>query len=213
MLSSAVNHAKEAVRLVQTLGHHSDKAKEKVIILGAAGRDFHDFITYWSKQPNVEVVCFTAAQIPGIDDRTFPSEMCNNDLNNNRYPNGVKIFPEHMIEELVERFGANTVTMAYSDLSYATVQSLASRANAAGCKFVQLPPHLTMVESTKPVISVCASRTGVGKSQATRYVAKVCPSVCSTWPCSLLNSVEQSFFVVLQRQRFEGCCYSASNAL
>ncbi len=159
--------------MVKTFRHHKDEVSEKVIILGAAGRDFHDFITYWSKQPSVEVVCFTAAQIPGIDDRTFPSEMCNNDLNSNRYPNGVKIFPEDKLEELVARFGATTVAMAYSDLSYDTVQSLASRANATGCKFVQLPPHLTMVESSKPVISVCASRTGVGKSQATRYVAKV----------------------------------------
>ena len=175
MLSGAMKQAKEVV-----FGHHRHTDQgltEKVIILGAAGRDFHDFITYWSKQPNVEVVCFTAAQIPGIDDRMFPSEMCNNDLNNNRYPNGVKIFPEQMLEELVERFGANTVVMAYSDLSYATVQSLASRANAAGCKFVQLPPHLTMVKSSKPIVSICASRTGVGKSQATRYVAKVGPTV------------------------------------
>ncbi|GAX10449.1 hypothetical protein FisN_21Lh147 [Fistulifera solaris] len=173
MLSGAVQQVKKSFApMVKTFGHHKDELTEKVIILGAAGRDFHDFITYWSKQPNVEVVCFTAAQIPGIDDRTFPSEMCNNDLNNNRYPNGVKIFPEDKLEELVARFGATTVAMAYSDLSYDTVQSLASRANAAGCKFVQLPPHLTMVESSKPVISVCASRTGVGKSQATRYVAK-----------------------------------------
>lgn len=173
--ADAILQAKQAVLtpLVNLFGSQDNERKEKVIILGAAGRDFHDFITYWSKQSNVEVVCFTGAQIPGIENRTFPSEMCNNDLNNNRYPNGVKIYPEHMLEELIKRFDANTVAMAYSDLSYDTVQSLASRANAAGCKFVQLPPHLTMVQSSKPVISVCASRTGVGKSQATRYVAKV----------------------------------------
>lgn len=185
MLSGAMLQAKQALLapLVKTLGSQTNEVTEKVIILGAAGRDFHDFITYWSKQPNVEVKCFTGAQIPGIENRTFPSEMCNNDLNNNRYPDGVKIFPEHMLEELVERFGANTVAMAYSDLSYDTVQSLASRANAAGCKFVQLPPHFTMVESSKPVISVCASRTGVGKSQATRYVAEVCRNFRSCLLC------------------------------
>lgn len=147
--------------------------KEKVIILGAAGRDFHDFITYWSKAPNVEVKCFTGTQIPGIDRRHFPAELCNNDVNGNKYPNGLKIYPEAQLEELVTRLGANTVTLAYSDLNYDTVQSLAARANAAGCKFVQLPPAYSMVESTKPVISICASRTGVGKSQTTRYVAKV----------------------------------------
>jgi len=150
-----------------------DNPKDRLIILGAAGRDFHDFITYWSVQPNVDVKCFTGNQIPGIERRTFPSTMCNNDKNNNKYPDGVKIFPEQMLEELVQKYDANTVTLAYSDLSYDTVQSLAARANAAGCKFVQLPPKFTMVESIKPVISICASRTGVGKSQTTRYVAEV----------------------------------------
>lgn len=110
--------------------------------------------------------------------------MCNNDKNGNKYPEGLKIFPESSLEELVEHYDANTVALAYSDLSYDTVQSLAARANAAGCKFVQLPPHLTMVESTKPVVSICASRTGVGKSQTTRYIAKVSKViaiVCITW--------------------------------
>jgi hypothetical protein len=154
-------------------------SNEKVIILGAAGRDFHDFITYWSTAPNADVKCFTGAQIPGIDHRVFPSEMCNNDNNFNKYPNGLKIYPESSLEDLVKRFDADTVALAYSDLSYDIVQSLASRANAAGCKFVQLPPKLTMVESTKPIVSVCASRTGVGKSQTTRYIAKVSPHTCS----------------------------------
>lgn len=147
--------------------------KENVIILGAAGRDFHDFITYWSTEKHVDVKCFTGAQIPGIDRRVFPSSMCNNDKNENKYPDGLKIYPENELEELVQRFRADTVALAYSDLSYDTVQSLASRANAAGCKFVQLPPKYTMVESVKPIVAVCASRTGVGKSQTTRYVAKV----------------------------------------
>jgi predicted GTPase len=146
-------------------------AKDNVIILGAAGRDFHDFITYWSKKPNVVVTAFTGQQIPGIDHRTFPKELCNNHLNGNLYPNGIKIHPEATLEELIRQTKANTCALAYSDLSYETVGSLASRVNAAGCKFVQLSPVHTMVESTKPVIAVCASRTGVGKSQTTRYIA------------------------------------------
>ena len=145
--------------------------KENVIILGAAGRDFHDFITYWSKQPDTEVKAFTGQQIPGIDHRKFPAELCNNHLNGNLYPKGIQIYPEATLEKLIRQTKATTCALAYSDLSYDTVGSLASRVNAAGCKFVLLPPEITMVESTKPVIAVCASRTGVGKSQTTRYIA------------------------------------------
>jgi predicted GTPase len=144
---------------------------ENVIILGAAGRDFHDFITYWSKEPRVQVKCFTGTQIPGIDRRHFPADMCNNELNGNRYPNGLSIHPEHDLESLIRKYDATTCALAYSDLEYTTVQSLASRANAAGCKFVQLPPTATMLRSYKPVIAICASRTGCGKSQTTRYIA------------------------------------------
>jgi predicted GTPase len=149
----------------------SSRDGERVIILGAAGRDFHDFITYWSKRPDVHVTAFTGQQIPGIDNRTFPASLCNNHLNGNKYPAGIKIYPEAELEHLIHLTDADTCTLAYSDLSYDTVQSLASRVNASGCKFLQLPPALTMVPSRKPVIAVCASRTGVGKSQTTRYVA------------------------------------------
>jgi len=145
--------------------------RDKVIILGAAGRDFHDFQFFWSTAPNTEVMCFTAKQIPGISGRRFPPEMCKNDVNGNRYPEGLMIYPEDDLEELILSFGANTCALAYSDLSYATAQSLASRVNATGCKFIQLPPSLTQVKSTKPVIAVCATRTGTGKSQTTRFIA------------------------------------------
>lgn len=145
--------------------------KERVIILGAAGRDFHDFITYWSRQPHVHVTAFTGQQIPGIDHRTFPAALCNNRFNNHAYPTGVPIHPEADLERLIEQTNADACALAYSDICYDTVQSLASRVTAAGCTFVQLPPKLTMIPSTKPVIAVCASRTGVGKSQTTRYVA------------------------------------------
>ena len=129
-------------------------------------------MTYWSKQPDVQVEAFTATQIPGIDSRHFPSEMCNNQYNNNLYPNGLQVHPESSLEELIESTKADTCALAYSDLSYDIVQKLAARVNTAGCKFVQLPPRLTMLESTKPVVSVCASRTGVGKSQTSRYIAR-----------------------------------------
>jgi len=149
-----------------------DDKVEKLIILGAAGRDFHDFMTYWSIQPNVDVQCFTGTQIPGIAGRLFPSELCNNDKNENRYPNGLMIYPENNLESLIQRFGATMCALAYSDLNYDTVQSLAARVNAAGCKFIQLPPALTQLHSTKPVIAVCATRTGTGKSQTTRFIAE-----------------------------------------
>ncbi|KAG7339443.1 cobalamin synthesis protein P47K [Nitzschia inconspicua] len=144
---------------------------DKVIILGAAGRDFHDFMVYWAVRPNTQVVCFTETQIPGIENRHFPKEMCRNDVNGNRYPDGIDIYPESQLEELIQRFEANICTLAYSDLSYHTVQSLASRVNTAGCQFVQLPPVATQIKSTKPLVSIVASRTGVGKSQTTRWVA------------------------------------------
>jgi len=145
---------------------------DNVIILGAAGRDFHDFMVYWSVKPNAVVKCFTAVQIPGISHRRFPPEMCNNDKNGNLYPDGLMVYPQDELERLIKRFDATTCALAYSDLSYDTVQSLAARANAAGCKFVQLPPALTQIQSTKPVIAICATRTGVGKSQTTRFVAE-----------------------------------------
>lgn len=144
---------------------------EKLIILGAAGRDFHDFMTYWSIQPNVVVQCFTGTQIPGIAGRLYPAELCHNDKNGNRYPNGLMIYNEQDLEKLIGDFGATMCALAYSDLNYDIVQSLAARVNASGCKFIQLPPALTQLHSTKPIISVCATRTGTGKSQTTRFIA------------------------------------------
>ena len=136
---------------------HKQAGDENVIILGAAGRDFHDFMTYWSTAPaNVHVKCFTGTQIPGIDKRIFPKELCHNDLNHNRYPDGIPIRPEQELEALIKQYNVDTCALAYSDLSYDTVQSLAARVTAAGAKFVQLPPQATMIKSIKPVISVCA---------------------------------------------------------
>ena len=128
-------------------------------------------MTYWSLQPNVSVVCFTSTQIPGIGGRLFPAEMCNNHKNGNRYPNGLMIYDQNELEALIEEHGVTMCALAYSDISYDKVQSLAARVNSKGCKFIQVPPALTQLQSSKPVVSICATRTGTGKSQTTRAIA------------------------------------------
>lgn len=97
--------------------------------------------------------------------------MCNNHKNGNRYPNGVEIYEQDDLEKLIEEFGVTMCALAYSDIKYDSVQSLAARVNAKGCKFIQIPPVLTQLPSTKPVIAICATRTGTGKSQTTRAIA------------------------------------------
>ena len=141
---------------------------KKVIILGAAGRDFHDFNVYWKQRIDVEVVCFTATQIPDIDGRVYPPELAGP-----RYPKGIPIHTEDRLEELIAEHGVTQVTMAYSDVSHEHVMHLASRAQAAGAGFRLLGSSQTMVPSTKPVIAVCAVRTGSGKSQTTRRVSQI----------------------------------------
>ncbi len=140
---------------------------KRVLILGAAGRDFHDFNTVFRDDPTVEVVGFTATQIPGIDSRTYPAA-----LSGARYPKGVPIFPEEQLEKLIRELKVDEVIMSYSDTAHATVMHLASRALAAGASFRLLTPKLTMLPSKKKVIAVTAARTGCGKSQAARYVAR-----------------------------------------
>ncbi len=144
------------------------EAKRRVIILGAAGRDFHDFNVYWGKQPDVEVVCFTATQIPNIDGRLYPPELAGE-----RYPEGIPIHDQSRLEELVAEHDVSEVALAYSDLSYETVGHLAARAQAAGATFSILGSRPSMVESVRPVISICAVRTGCGKSQTTRRVSEI----------------------------------------
>ena len=109
-------------------------------------------IWLWSKQPQTVVKAFTAQQIPGIDNHKFPSELCNNELNGNKYPAGIEIRPATTLEQLIQETEATTCALTYC------------RANATGCKFVQLPPKLTMVPSRKIVVAICASRAGVGES-------------------------------------------------
>jgi predicted GTPase len=140
----------------------------RVLILGAAGRDFHDFNTYFRENERYEVVGFTAAQIPRIENRRYPPELAGA-----RYPEGIPIHPESELEELVRSLGVHQVVLSYSDLRHETVMSLASRALAAGAGFRLLGPADTMLSSSLPVIAVCAVRTGCGKSQTCRYVARV----------------------------------------
>jgi predicted GTPase len=139
---------------------------QRIVIMGAAGRDFHDFNVVYRDDPSVHVVAFTATQIPGIADRWYPAELAGK-----RYPRGIPICREEELEELIGSEQVDTVVFAYSDVSHETVMHAASRALAAGADFTLLGPHRTMIPSSKPVIAVGATRTGSGKSQTTRHLA------------------------------------------
>jgi len=141
---------------------------ERVLIMGAAGRDFHDFNVVYRDAPSVEVVAFTATQIPGIADRRYPPELAGE-----RYPAGIPIRPEHELEALIRDLHVDTVVFAYSDVSHEQVMHAGSRAMAAGADFELLGPARTMLDSRRPVVAVCAVRTGSGKSQTSRHVASL----------------------------------------
>ncbi|MCH8968571.1 MAG: GTPase [Planctomycetes bacterium] len=142
--------------------------KTHVLIMGAAGRDFHDFNVYWKNRDDVEVVCFTATQIPNIEGRVYPPE-----LSGPRYPDGIQIHPEDDLERLIKEHNVDVVTLAYSDLPHEFVMHQGARVNAAGADFCLLSPEHTMIPSNKPVIAVCAVRTGCGKSQTSRRVSQI----------------------------------------
>lgn len=144
------------------------RAQERIIIVGAAGRDFHDFNVAFRDDPDARVVAFTAAQIPRIEGRRYPAALAGP-----RYPAGIPIEPEARLEALVAEHEATEVVLSYSDVTHAHVMHLASRALAAGAGFRLLGPRRTMLRSRRPVIAVCAVRTGCGKSPACRYVAGV----------------------------------------
>jgi predicted GTPase len=143
-------------------------AKRKLIIIGAAGRDFHNFNTRYREDESVEVVAFTAEQIPGIDDRTYPAELAGP-----LYPNGIPIRPEEELPQLIKDLGADECAFSYSDVRYEHVMGVAAIVQAAGASFNLLGPDDTEVKSSKPVISVCAVRTGCGKSQTSRRVIEL----------------------------------------
>ncbi|HXQ92521.1 MAG TPA: cyclic 2,3-diphosphoglycerate synthase [Nitrososphaerales archaeon] len=138
----------------------------RVIILGAAGRDFHNFLTFYKNNPHYRVVAFTATQIPGIEKRNFPSKLAGR-----RYPDGIPIFQEEKLPSLIKELRADEVVLAYSDLTHLDVMHKASIALASGASFGLLGPSDTMLHSKKPVIAVCAVRTGAGKSPATRRIS------------------------------------------
>ncbi|MGM0597242.1 MAG: cyclic 2,3-diphosphoglycerate synthase [Myxococcota bacterium] len=142
--------------------------KKRVLILGAAGRDFHNFNTYFRGNEEYEVVGFTATQIPQIDDRRYPPS-----LSGELYPEGIPIYSEDNLEKLIKENKIDECILAYSDLPHNTVMNLGSRVTAAGADYRILGPEKTMIKSSKPVISICAVRTGCGKSQTTRYVSDI----------------------------------------
>jgi predicted GTPase len=140
---------------------------KKVLIMGAAGRDFHNFNVVYRDDPETEVVAFTATQIPGIDDRRYPPELAGS-----RYPDGIRIHTEDQLTDLIADLGVDEVVFSYSDVSHEDVMHRASAALAAGASFGLLGPNATMLASTKPVVAICAVRTGAGKSQTTRAVVR-----------------------------------------
>ena len=142
--------------------------KDRVIIMGAAGRDFHNFNVYFRGNASYEVVAFTATQIPNIEDRTYPPALAGV-----HYPEGIPIHPETELARLIDDLHVDQVVFAYSDVAHEYVMHKASEVLAAGCDFRLLGPGATMLESTLPVISVCAVRTGAGKSQTSRRAADI----------------------------------------
>ena len=142
--------------------------KRKIIIVGAAGRDFHNFNTVYRDDDRSQVVAFTATQIPGIEGRTYPAELAGS-----LYPDGIPIHEEDRLEELIAELDADEVVFSYSDVSHEHVMHIASRALAAGADYRLLGPKATLLKATVPVVAVCAVRTGSGKSQTTRAVSRV----------------------------------------
>jgi predicted GTPase len=136
--------------------------------MGAAGRDFEQFNTLFRNDPNYEVVAFTATQIPFISNRTYPKE-----LSGKLYPRGIKIYDESELPTLIKSLKVDTCMLAYSDLPYQEVMRKASIVNSCGANFLLAAPQKSMLKSIKPVIAVCAVRTGAGKSPTTRYISKL----------------------------------------
>jgi predicted GTPase len=143
-------------------------SRTRVLIAGAAGRDFHNFNLVYRDRPEYEVVAFTATQIPNIDGRRYPPELAGS-----LYPDGIPILPESALEQLVREHEIDSVVFAYSDVTHEHVMHVGSRALAAGASYHLISPHDTMLSSDKPVVAVCAVRTGSGKSQTTRHVARL----------------------------------------
>ena len=142
--------------------------KKNVLIIGAAGRDFHNFNTYYRGNKDYKVVAFTAAQIPDIDGRKYPTELAG-DL----YPDGIPIYEEKALPELIKKHNINDCVFSYSDVTYNKVMEVSAIVNSAGANFILLGPNDTMIKSTKPLIAVGAVRTGCGKSQTSRRIIEL----------------------------------------
>ncbi len=142
--------------------------KTRTIIMGAAGRDFHNFNVYFRDNAEYEVVAFTATQIPNIDERKYPKELAGS-----LYPQGIPIYPESDLEKLIAEKKVELVVFAYSDVPHEYVMHKACLVNACGADFRLMGTNTTQIKSTKPVVSICAVRTGCGKSQTTRLVSKI----------------------------------------
>ncbi|MEI7482852.1 MAG: cyclic 2,3-diphosphoglycerate synthase [Elusimicrobiota bacterium] len=142
--------------------------KKRVLIMGAAGRDFHNFNVYYRDNADYEVVAFTAYQIPNIAGRKYPAELAGK-----LYPNGISIYEEKELQDLIKKLKVDEVVFAYSDVSFNTVMSKGSIVLACGADFKLLSGEHTYIKSKKPVVAVCAVRTGCGKSQTTRFIASL----------------------------------------
>ncbi len=142
--------------------------RRNVIIIGAAGRDFHNFNTYFRDNEGYNVIAFTAAQIPDIDDRKYPAELAGK-----LYPDGIPIFNESALTELIFKHEIDDCVFSYSDLSYTKVMGISALVNAAGANFILMGSRASMIKSSKPVIAVCAVRTGCGKSQTSRRIIEI----------------------------------------
>ena len=142
--------------------------RTRVIIMGAAGRDFHNFNTYYRDEAHYEVVAFTATQVPHIDERRYPAL-----LSGRLYPDGIPICPEADLPALIREYDVDQVVFAYSDVPYDYVMHRSALVNSLGAAFVLLGPKYTALKARKPVISICGVRTNVGKNQATRRVAEI----------------------------------------
>ena len=141
---------------------------EKVIIMGAAGRDFHNFNIYFRENPRYKVIAFTATQIPSIEGRLYPPELAGDS-----YPDGIPIYPEAQLAELIKENQVDLVAFSYSDVPYSDVMHMSSIVMAEGADFILIGATYTMLKSNKPILSVCAVRTGCGKSQTTREVCRI----------------------------------------
>lgn len=171
--------------------------RKKVIIMGAAGRDFHNFNVYYRNNENYEVVAFTATQIPDIEGRRYPVELAGP-----LYPKGIPIEAEERLVELIREYDADEVVFSYSDVSHEYVMDRGSTALAAGADFRLLGPKNTMISSKLPVISVCAVRTGAGKSQTSRAVARIL-SACEIRYAAVRHPMPYGDLAAQAVQRFD----------